>query len=61
MVQRAILTYRGIFQKPSKMRVEMAKDESTVESLEHLIGESLLELKITRVRFTELIVLIDWF
>ena len=42
-----------------KIQFEMANDESTVELFEHLIGESLLEDEATRVRFTELIVLIE--
>ena len=51
------------FQELSKMRFETAKDESTVESFEHLVGvryiddESLLEFETTRVAlYKELIV-----
>ena len=53
------------FQELTKMKLETAADESTVDSFEHFVGvryiddESLLEVEATRVRFTELLVLIE--
>jgi len=56
ILNEVIPTYREeYFQELSKMRFEMAKDESTVETFEHFVGvryiddESQLEFETTRV------------